>query len=95
MIRLWPLVGLPLFAMPVGLGAWLFFQVPLLGNPAFVMQGIKNGTIEFSSLSLMAAMLPVLVLACLASLLCAVACLFAVFAGERKYLKIIGKLTQG
>lgn len=89
LVRAWPYVGAMLLALPVGLSVWLWLSVPLLIDPLFAMTRLSSDALPESTMALMAAMLPVAVLLCLALALAAVLFVFAAFSNEKKYLQII------
>lgn len=90
-VRSWRYVGPALTCIIAVIGGWLFFQYPLLANPAHVVAELQNGGIEQKTTELMAALLPIAV--CLLIFLCLVGVLFsfASFSNERKYLEIIAR----
>lgn len=94
MVRFSPLMIFPLFLMLTGFGAWLYFAVPLLANPVFVMDGIKNNTLEPSSLALMAGLLPIAVWGCFGTSCASLFFSFAVFRTEKKYQQIIDSILE-
>ena len=89
LVRTWPLAGSALLIMAVGLTAWLFFSSPLLANPLTVWSRLDEKSLPESELVVMAAMLPVVVLACLALLIVLILFGFVAFANEKKYLSIL------
>lgn len=89
LVRAWRYVGTILLFMLPGLGLWLFLSKPLLSNPFVVMTLLKNNAISESTMVLMAAMLPVAVLMCIALAVAVVLFAFAAFSNEKKYLQII------
>jgi membrane-anchored protein YejM (alkaline phosphatase superfamily) len=92
--RSWNLVGTALLLILVGLGATLYFRMPFLANPLRVMDLLKEGTLERSTMELMAAMLPIVVLLCLSVTAIIVVFGFAIFSNERRYIAIIDELEQ-
>jgi hypothetical protein len=89
LVRTWPLAGSALLIMAAGLTAWLFFSRPLLANPLTVWSRLDENSLPESELVVMAAMLPVVVLACLALLIVLILFGFVAFANEKKYLSIL------
>ncbi|MCL4190385.1 MAG: hypothetical protein KJZ87_01470 [Thermoguttaceae bacterium] len=89
LVQTWPYVGAMLLTMLVGLGVWLFLSKPLLANPFFVLSQLDRRAIPESTIALMAAMLPVVVLVCLGLAVTVVLFAFAAFSNEKKYLAII------
>ncbi len=93
--RSWNLVGAALLLVLLALAATLFFRVPFLANPMYVADLLKTGGLERSTLELMAMMLPVVFLLCLAVTVVVVLFGFAIFSNERRYLAIIDALERG
>ncbi len=92
LVRAWRYVGAILLAVLIGLGFWLFLTLPLLVNPFVVMTRLQSGSIPESMLMLMAGMLPIVVLMCLALValvVMVVLFIFVAFSNEKKYLKLI------
>ncbi|MFO7665716.1 MAG: hypothetical protein R6V76_03775 [Desulfobacterales bacterium] len=89
LVQTWRYVGAILLAMLVGLGMWLFLSKPLLANPFVVVTRLKSDAIPEATMVLMAAMLPVVVLTCIALAVAVVLFAFAAFSNEKKYLQII------
>lgn len=93
--RIWPWAGSTLFVATAGLAAWLFRTAPLLINPWEVISRLKAGQVPQSTLSLMAMMLPVAMLMCLAILCILLALTFVALANERRHIRIIDRLDGG
>ena len=94
LVRTWPLAGSALLIMAVSLTAWLFFSSPLLANPLTVWSRLDENSLPQSELVVMAAMLPVVVLACLALLIVLILFGFVAFANEKKYLSILERTIE-
>lgn len=94
LIKLWPITGGLCISILLGLIAWLFFKNPLLANPFYVIDRLKENSIDISMLTLMAGILPIVVLSAL--LLCVVLVLlgFIMFSHEKKYLRLISELSS-
>lgn len=92
-IKAWPVVGGMLLCLLMGLGIWLFMFRPLLANPFFVLSELKNQSIVASNLSLMASLLPIAVLMCLALTLIILLFAFVAFANERRHIAVIQRLV--
>ncbi len=90
----WPLVGSLLLLGISALLVWLFLKNPLLINPYKVIDSLDSGTIEYSTLILMATFLPLMFLMCFLLLTAMVIFTFSFIANEKKYLKIIDFLMQ-
>jgi len=61
----WPYVGAGLLALLGALTLWLWFSKPLLANPTEVLARLERGSIETSTLTVMAGLLPLMTLLCL------------------------------
>ncbi len=85
----WKILGPGLSVIYIALVSWLLIEVPMFVNPFSVMTGIENGDIPSSTLSLMAGVLPVVVIAMLAVMASLILFSFCAFSRERKYLEII------
>ena len=94
LVRTWRYVRAILLAVLIGLGIWLFLTIPLLANPLVVMAQLKSDAIPESMLMLMASMLPIVVLMCLALAVTTVLFTFAAFSNEKKYLKLIQRISH-
>lgn len=92
-VRTWRYVGAMLLAMVLALGGWLVWTKPLLANPVFVWAQLRSGVLPETTLVLMAGLLPLLVLLCLILASGVVLLAYAAFASEKKYLKIIQRLS--
>ena len=93
-VRNWPVVGTAALIVVCGLAVWLWFSTPLLINPWAVISGLRTESIPESTLSLMAAMLPVVSVACLFVLVVVLLLSFAAFSNEKKLITVIERLTS-
>jgi membrane-anchored protein YejM (alkaline phosphatase superfamily) len=93
--RSWNLVGVALLSVLVATTATLYFRVPLLANPLYVLDLLKDNNLEPASMELMAVILPIVFLICLGAVAVTVGFGFAMFANERRYLAIIDTLERG
>ena len=93
--RSWPLVGAAMLGVIFVFAAWLWFSTPLLINPWVVLSGLDAGSIEDATITLMAGMLPLVMITCLFLLVVALVLSFAAFANERRHIAIIRRLTGG
>ncbi|MEW5802851.1 MAG: hypothetical protein AB1847_12195 [bacterium] len=92
--RAWPWVGSLSLAAFIGFCLYFSFRYPLLANPYHVIDLIKKGSLANSTLLLLAAICPVMVITCGFLLLAMFLFLFAVMHNERKLLKIIAAIMQ-
>ena len=90
--RHWPVAGTGLLLMLAGLAVWLWVDVPWLINPSEVMDAVEAGTLPDNMLTLMAMLLPVVVLACFVFSVLFVLLAWRGFANERRLLEIIARL---
>lgn len=90
----WPIVGSICLAAVFLFIGWLWVTKPLLINPWAVFSALEANSIPESSIALMAALLPIVMLACLFTLVFSLALYFAVFLNERKLLGIIARLDS-
>ncbi|MBN1223193.1 MAG: hypothetical protein JXB23_08075 [Candidatus Aminicenantes bacterium] len=90
----WPVVATLLLMGILAFLVWMFVKNPLLVNPFEVASRIDAGTIENSTLILMAGMLPIMFLACILILVVVVLFGFSMFSKEKKYLDIIDRLLR-
>jgi hypothetical protein len=93
-IRAWPVVGGMLICLLIGFSIWLFLFRPLLANPFFVFSELKSQSIVPSNLSLMAGLLPVVVLMCLVLTLIVLIFAFVAFATEKRHSAVIQRLVR-
>jgi len=92
LIRWWNLVGTMTFAGLVAFVAWMFWSLPRLINPLHVVGELQAGAIPGSTLEIMAALLPMVVLAIFFVLAVMIGFAFAAIGNERRYLKMIDQL---
>lgn len=92
LVKYWPIAGSVLLLMLFGLGGWLWIDIPWLINPWEVMQALEAGKLPDSTLTLMAMMLPVVMLACLVFSVLFILLGWRGFANERRLLEIIERL---
>ena len=95
LIHSWPYVGLGMLVLIASFVVWLVVTKPLLANPFFVMSEIERGTIEQSTLTLMAGLLPMTILVALFVCIATVVFAFVAFSNERKYLALLEKCGGG
>ena len=91
-VRIGPAVLAALLLVVLVFGSWLFTARPLLANPFEVMRLLEQDAIEQATLILMAAMLPIMMLACLGLLAAILAFAHFGFLNERRYLRLLGRL---
>ncbi len=93
-VRTWPFAGGALLCLLVGLGVWMFLFQPGLANPFFVIERIGSDSLPAGDLALMAAMLPILVLTCLALAVVMIIFGFAGIRNEGRLLAVIQRLAE-
>ena len=92
--RWWNVVGSIMLFVLGGMAVWFFVRVPNFINPLHVIEQLKEETLPQSSLVVMAAMLPIVVLGLLLVCCAVIGFGFAMFANERRYLQIIAKIRE-
>ena len=90
----WPIAGVAMFLLILGLTAWLVFFSPLLANPFHVMSQLEADAIPKSSLVLMAGILPIMTLATLVLLLALIFFAWISVKREAEYIKIIRRISS-
>lgn len=85
----WKIFGPVILVVYICLVGLLIWKAPLLINPFSVMSGIENGNIPPAMLSLMAGILPMVVIAMLVAMGSLIAFSFCSFSRERAYIQII------
>jgi hypothetical protein len=89
------MVGGSLLAVLFGFAVWLFVSSPLLVNPFEVASRLEDGTIDESTMWMLAALLPITMGLCLVLVAVVIFFVFSAFANERRHLKIIDRLREG
>jgi hypothetical protein len=89
LLNAWPWAGGGLLVMLAGFTTWLWIRVPMMINPWAAMEAIGAGTMEATTLTLMAVMLPILVLAVMGVLAVVVTLLFVALSNERRLIAMI------
>lgn len=90
--RLWPVVSGALLIAILSFVGWLFWVNPLLVNPWAVIARLQAHSLPESTLSVMAFMLPVAMLLCIAILCILLLLAFLAVSNERRHLAIIDRL---
>ena len=95
LLKAWRYLG-PLLLFGIGgFSAYLLLSTPLLINPSAVASGIESGSVEQSTLHMMAMFVPVLFITACFLLVVLVALMYAAFANEKKYLAILDEIDVG
>lgn len=94
LLNAWPWAGGGALALLAGLVIWLWIEVPLMINPWAAMEAVSGGSLEESTLVVMALMLPILVLAVLGVLGVVVALMFVTLSQERRLIGMLDRLQQ-
>ena len=76
----------------MGFGVYMFVTNPLMVNPFHVLEQLEADAIPYSTLVVMAGMMPLLFLLALLILTALIVFVFAAIANERRYHAIIRKL---
>jgi len=94
LLRIWRITG-PLLLLVLAVGVVLMFlNYPLMFNPYEAIDRFEAGTLDVSTLQLMALLLPVAMLMLFVMLLVVVLLAFAVMGNDKKYLAIIERLYR-
>lgn len=93
LVRSWPIAGGILLVLMIALMVWLFWKNPLLINPFSVLSRIEADALDPVMMTLMAGILPMLMLVCFGLAIALIVFMFTAFANERKYLKIIREIS--
>jgi len=95
LLKAWRYVG-PLLLLGIGgFAVFLWLNTPLLINPYAMMSGIESGSVEQSTLQMMAAFVPVLFIALCFLLVVFILLMYAAFSNEKKFLAILDELQGG
>ena len=92
LLKAWPWAGGGALALLAALVTWLWIEVPMMINPWAAMEAVRGGTLEESTLVVMALMLPILVLAVMGVLGVMVALLFVALSHERRLIGMLDRL---
>jgi hypothetical protein len=95
LVRRWPVVAWLMLAGIVAVFGFLLYSSPLLVNPWEAASRIEAETLATPTLTLMAALLPIVFLSCFVLLVALVLFQFAAMANERRLLQIIASLRVG
>lgn len=93
--RTWPVVGTVLLAVLIAFLAWLYYHNPLLVNPFEIISRLEKGTVEQSTLVLMAVLLPFMFLTCFVLLAALVLFVFSAFSAEKRHMRAVDMLLEG
>ena len=89
LLAAWRYAG-PLLLLGIGgFVAYLFVNTPLLINPVAITSGIESGSVEQSTLQMMAVFVPILFIMVCFLLVVLIVLMYAAFANEKKYLAIL------
>ncbi|MDY0281724.1 MAG: hypothetical protein RBR35_14325 [Salinivirgaceae bacterium] len=92
--KIFPIVGGVMFALIICYLIWAYLRTPMLVNPYAIKEKIMNNTIQNSTLTLMSMMLPIAIWALFTSILVLIGFMFSWNAMEKKYLRIIERITR-
>ena len=93
--RYWPFAGGGILALLFVLSIWLWIEVPHMINPWAVSASLKQGILAESTASLMAAILPVIMLTLLIFAGIVVILAFVAFANEHRLIRLVRRLDAG
>jgi uncharacterized membrane protein (UPF0182 family) len=94
LVQAWPLIGSVLLCLVIGLGVWLILFRPFLANPFVVFSQLNTHSIGASDLALMAAILPIMVLMCIALTIAIVLFAFVALKNEKRHMAVIQRLVS-
>lgn len=60
LVKSWPIIALIFFALIIGYCVWVYYSFPLLLNPLELMAQLETGNVNKTTLSILAAMAPLL-----------------------------------
>ena len=92
MTKLWLIIGTVLMLLIIAVMVHLFMSSPFLINPFYVFRGITSESIPASTLTLMAAILPIVTVILFVSVIIMIALGFVIFSNEKQYQNIIKRL---
>lgn len=93
MIKFWPYAAGIMLLLIMILLFWLYSNAAWLINPFETFNRLENQTLDYGTLSMMAAMVPILFNALVFILIALIILAFAVISNEKRYQKII-KMNQ-
>lgn len=85
----WPAFGFGILFVLAAFASWLWLKVPHLINPWIVGVGLEKGTLPDSTIVLMAAMLPIVMLFLLVFAGAVVLLAFVAFSNERRLIQLL------
>lgn len=94
LVRWWPMAAYALLSVLALCLVGLVYNSPYLANPFFVAKQLGSGLIESPTLAISAVLLPVVVLLLFLVVAIFIILGFALFANEKRYLKIIDALLN-
>lgn len=89
--RQWPIFGFCLLFLFAGIVFWLWNETPHMVDPWLVATSLEEGTLAESTLTAMAAMLPLVVLVLIAAAGAFVMLLSVACANERRLIQLLGR----
>ena len=94
LIRAWPWIGGVLLLLIIAFTAWLWVTVPYFVDPWAVFAALKSGSVPVSTLAVMAAMLPVVMLTLLAFAALVVILMFVTLFNEHRLIRFIERESE-
>ena len=91
----WPVFGVASLLLLAMLALWLWFKTPHMINPWLVVAGIENGTLPETTVILMGAMLPMVMLALLVFTSAFILLAFKAFSNERRLIQLLRRECPG
>lgn len=94
LVKLWPLAGAGCLILITVFSAWLWLKTPHLIDPWHVIESLEAGTLSESTAGIMAAMLPIVMLAFLVFIFIMVLFSFVAFHNERRLIRLLRKMEM-
>jgi hypothetical protein len=94
LVRSWPYVGACLLVVIVALAIYLHVKARLLINPFEAVTRLESGTLQPSSLEMMAVLLPVMSIVVWFLLVVLIVLMHAAFSNEKKYQRMLEKMDK-
>ena len=92
--KYWPFFGIASLAAIVAYGAWLWLRVPYLIDPWHTIEQLEAGQLSESTMAVMAAMLPLVVMLLLGVVFVVVLLWFVPFRNERRLIRMVRQLES-
>lgn len=94
LIKAWSYTAILLMLLLLGLALGLYLFVPLFINPYQLIAALKTQSLDYGTLELLAAMVPLLVLMIFLVLLSLIGFMHSMMQNEKRYQKIIRQQNE-